>query len=76
VLIQSNATGGVAGICPHPSDLAVSKLAAWREKDRDFVAGLLRHKITTPVEIEERLLELDETTASQFRTRLRIASRT
>lgn len=47
-----------------------------RRKDRDFVAGLLRHVITTPAEIEERLLELDEATASEFRTRLRTASNT
>lgn len=73
VVIRSDATAGVTGICPHPSDLAVSKLAAWREKDREFIAALLRHGITTPREIEERLAELDIATASQIRSRLRTA---
>lgn len=71
VVIRTEDTAGVSGICPHPSDLAVSKLAAWREKDREFIAALLRHRITTPLEIEERLSELDEATASQIRPRLR-----
>ena len=73
VTIRSAATGGVTGICPDPSDLAVSKLAAWREKDRDFVATLMRHGITTEAEIEERLTELDPATASTIRPRLRLA---
>ena len=59
------------GICPDPSDLAISKLAAWREKDREFIASVLRHGITTSAEIEERLKELDDTTAAQIRPRLR-----
>src|SRR4051812_3181297 len=60
VIIRSGATGGVTGICPHPADLAISKLAAWREKDREFVRALLRHGITTSGEIEVRLSELDD----------------
>lgn len=73
VIIQSAATAGVTGICPHPADLAVSKLAAWREKDREFISALLRHGITTHSEIESRLMELDDVTAAQIRTRLRSA---
>jgi hypothetical protein len=71
VFIRTEATAGVTGICPHPSDLAISKLAAWREKDREFVGALLRHGITTPREIEERLLELDDRVAAEIRPRLR-----
>lgn len=71
VVIRSENTAGVSGICPHPSDLAISKLAAWREKDREFVAALLRHGITTLEQIEERLSELDDATASRIRSRLR-----
>lgn len=70
-IVRSDATAGVAGICPHPSDLAVSKLAAWREKDREFIGALLRHGITTPADIEARLAELDGATAAQIRSRLR-----
>lgn len=73
VLVRSDATAGVTGICPHPSDLAISKLAAWREKDREFITALLRHHITTPSEIEARLTELDDATAAQIRSRLRSA---
>jgi len=64
----------VTGICPHPSDLAISKLAAWREKDRDFVAALLRHGITTAAEIEERLSEVSDAMAMTIRPRLRSAA--
>jgi hypothetical protein len=71
--IRSESTAGVIGICPDPSDLAISKLAAWREKDREFIASVLRHGITTSAEIEERLKELDDTTAAQIRPRLRSA---
>ncbi len=69
--VRSDATAGVTGICPHPSDLAISKLAAWREKDREFVAAVLRHRIVTAEEIESRLVELDDATAAQIRLRLR-----
>jgi hypothetical protein len=73
VTVRSDATAGVTGICPHPSDLAISKLAAWREKDQDFVAALLRHRITTREEIEDRLSELDDVTAARIRARVRSA---
>lgn len=75
VVVRSSETGGVTGICPHPSDLAVSKLAAWREKDREFVEALLRHRITTTDEIAHRLRELDDERASLLRPRLQSASR-
>lgn len=74
VLIQSDATAGVAGICPDPSDLAVSKLAAWRDKDRDFVAALLRHRIVSKAQVEQRLLELDADTAARLHARIRALS--
>lgn len=70
VAIRSDNTGGVTGICPHPSDLAISKLAAWREKDREFVRALLRHGITTAEEIELRLSELEPEVAARIRPRL------
>lgn len=75
VVIRSSATAGVAGICPDPADLAISKLAAWREKDREFVHALLEHRLTSRLEIESRLHELDETIAARIRSRLKSGAR-
>ncbi len=69
-VIRSDETRGVTGLCPDPADLAVSKLAAWREKDQSFVQALLRHRLTTSHEIESRLGELDPGTAARVRPRL------
>ncbi|MCB9520187.1 MAG: hypothetical protein H6699_04820 [Myxococcales bacterium] len=57
---ESPATGGVTGICPSVSDLAISKLAAGREKDLDYVAGLLRAALTTTSEVEAGIAELSD----------------
>jgi hypothetical protein len=54
-----------------PADLAISKLAAWREKDRTFVRALLRHGIVGLDELRGRLDELDTDTASRIEARLR-----
>ncbi|HKR67125.1 MAG TPA: DUF6036 family nucleotidyltransferase, partial [Thermoanaerobaculia bacterium] len=72
--VSGPATGGVTGICPHPSDLAISKLAAWREKDQEFVRVLVRERVVTLDELHDRLAELDDTTASLIRPRLRSVS--
>ena len=71
VMIQSPSTGGVTGICPSPSDLAISKLAAGREKDRDFVRSLLNHGIVAQDELRPLLTELDLETARRIDERLR-----
>jgi hypothetical protein len=70
ITIRTPSTGGVTGICPHPSDLAVSKLAAWREKDREFVRALVQHGIVTIDELRMRLSELESATAERLRSRL------
>lgn len=54
--IQNENTGGGAGLCLEVNDLAVSKLAAGREKDLDFVRALLAHRLASPTVIRERLL--------------------
>lgn len=41
VVLETAGTGGARGLCLEPHDLAASKLAAWREKDRDYVRALL-----------------------------------
>lgn len=44
--------GGVTAHCISPIDLAYSKLAAGREKDLEFVAALLVHKIARRAPLE------------------------
>lgn len=47
-------TLGVKGLCLEPHDLAISKYAAGREKDREFVAGMVKLGMLD----KERLREL------------------
>ena len=43
--LRTENTGGATGLCLEVHDLAVSKLVAGREKDLEFIAGLLRHEL-------------------------------
>lgn len=43
--VRNENTGGGTGLCLEIHDLAVSKLIAGREKNYDFVGGLLRHHL-------------------------------
>jgi hypothetical protein len=72
VAIHGPATGGVTGICPDPTDLAISKVAAWREKDQDFVRVLLSAEIVTLEQMRSRLDELGDDVSSRIRSRLRV----
>lgn len=51
--------GDVTVICPEIHDLAVSKCVAGRDKDADFVRGLLRHRMITVDTLLQRLALLD-----------------
>ena len=42
VNLPAGNTGGVQGLCLEPHDLAISKYAAWRDKDRVFTRELAR----------------------------------
>ena len=55
VPVHNQNTGGGTGLCLEVHDLAVSKLVAGREKDCDFLAGLLRHRLVQVPLIRERL---------------------
>jgi hypothetical protein len=55
VTVRNANTGTGCGLCVEVHDLAVAKLAAGREKDADFVAGLLQHKLAGAALIESRL---------------------
>ncbi len=55
VMVKNENTHGAAGLCLEVHDLAVSKLVAGREKDMEFVGGLLRHRLAMMSVIQERL---------------------
>lgn len=57
VPVHNQNTGGGTGLCLEIHDLAVSKLVAGREKDVDFLAGLLRHRLVQVPVIRERLAQ-------------------
>ena len=55
VPVRNENTGGGTGLCLEIHDLAVSKLVAGREKDVDFIGGLLRHRLVQVPVIRDRL---------------------
>jgi len=55
VPIRNASTGGGTGLCLEIHDLAVSKLAAGREKDLRFVQALLRHHLAKLEIVRDRL---------------------
>lgn len=55
VRVCNQNTGGGAGLCLEIHDLAVSKLVAGREKDFDFLRGLLRHQLVQLPTVRVRL---------------------
>jgi len=55
VAVENANTNGIRGLCLDPGDLAISKLAAGRPKDIDFVRVLLREKIVLPGVLRERI---------------------
>ncbi|HWB53597.1 MAG TPA: DUF6036 family nucleotidyltransferase [Tepidisphaeraceae bacterium] len=55
--LSGPATGGAVGLCLEVHDLAVSKLVAGREKDMEFLAGLLRHHLVDLQIIRQRLAQ-------------------
>src|SRR6266571_7073160 len=56
-------TRGVTAWCLEPNDLFVSKLVAWREKDKLFLSAMLRHKFARPAVVLDRIAELPISTA-------------
>lgn len=64
MVVLSNArTRGAKGLCLEVHDLAISKLVAWREKDKSFLHALVRYGLVNRATLEERLAQtvLDET---------------
>ena len=61
-------TSGKTGFCIEVHDLAASKLAAYREKDKEFVRGLLIENMIDHLTLAERVSSLD--IEEQLRERL------
>jgi hypothetical protein len=57
VPIRNENTRGATGWCLEVHDLAVSKLAAGREKDLAYVETLFRRQLASPTVVAERLKE-------------------
>lgn len=66
VVVENANTNGYRGLCLDPTDLAVSKLAAARPKDLEFVGVLLREKLLTFAAIGQRLEAVTTLAAQQI----------
>ena len=58
--VSNENTGGAIGWCLEPHDLAISKLAARREKDLAYVTALLRFKMVRRTRLQELILTLED----------------
>ncbi len=58
VPLKNENTDGRTGWCLEATDLAVSKLIAFREKDRDFVGAMLDHGLIDIEQVVDRLAKV------------------
>lgn len=56
--VRNGNTNDMTGWCVEAHDLAISKLVAWREKDRDFVRGLLADELVSARKLLLRIAQL------------------
>lgn len=49
------------GLCIDPLDLAASKIVAWREKDRAFLAAMLRQGLINTADLQTRAEKIPQT---------------
>ena len=73
IVVRNANTNGTTGICVEAHDLAVSKLVAWRQKDRDFARVLLAEELVSPRKLGLRISQLPdhERAPSEHRRRMR-----
>lgn len=69
VALATPNTAPARGLCLEPHDCVVSKLVAYRPKDVDFAAALLRQKLVDPDVLVERIELLPLPTAVRDRLR-------
>ncbi len=67
MVVQNEGTRHNKGYCLESHDLAASKLAAFREKDRDFVRTLLVEGLVDPEILLERISALPIEDADELR---------
>ena len=70
VRVQNHNTKDIAGLCLSPVDIVVSKLAAGRDKDLDFVRALFQHGLVKPSQVEAVLGELPDEELGRIKPRL------
>jgi hypothetical protein len=72
VPVHNENTGGATGWCLEVHDLAISKLAAGREGDLEFLRVLVRERMVNRSVLQERLqtLELPQDRIEVIRARL------
>lgn len=58
IRVRNENTRGCSGWCLEAHDLAASKLAAFRDKDREFVRELLAAELIKPARLVERVRRL------------------
>lgn len=65
-------SGGAIAIIPSIDDIALSKLVAWREKDRDWIAAAIAHGLADPARMAQlaRKLPAGDIPAAEIRRRL------
>lgn len=72
IAVRNANTNDATGWCVEAHDLAVSKLVAYREKDRDFVRTLLVEGLVNPRKLMLRVDQLsDERVSDELRDRIR-----
>lgn len=73
IVVRNANTNGTTGFCVEAHDLAVSKLVAWRQKDRDFARVLIAEELVSPRKLVLRISQLSdrERAPSEHRGRMR-----
>lgn len=69
IVFDTPGTAPGRGLCLEPHDLVVSKLVAFRDKDRGFAAALLRGGLIDPDVLQARIAVLDVHPARRERIR-------
>lgn len=54
------------GYCLDPTDMAASKLVAWREKDKEFLNAMLESKLIGRGALERRALQIPQKRLSEY----------